>query len=114
MRKYIHSSCEIEDFVALSLEAVSVTPIARITGVCILIKDIRRRLPLELACARVYRVTLINLCTASIKPVNPIFRGTTLTAVECITLSCILCMPYKGSAPRAADAPRYARARWKF
>ena len=37
--------------------------------VYVLVKDIGRRLPLELACYRVNRVMLINLCTATIKPV---------------------------------------------
>ena len=37
--------------------------------VCVPIKDIGRRLPLEVACARVTRVTLFNLCVEMIKPV---------------------------------------------
>ena len=46
----MHYGCEIEDFVQHScLKAVCETPIARILlGVCVLIKDIGRRLPLGL------------------------------------------------------------------
>ena len=34
-------------------------------GLCVLIKDIGRRLPLELACTRINRVTLISLKNAT-------------------------------------------------
>ena len=50
----IHSSCEIEDFVETHLCKLVVcdTPIARITScLCVLIKDIGRRLPLQLQCS---------------------------------------------------------------
>ena len=61
-------SCEIEDFVETHLfaRAMCGTPIARVT-VCVLVEDIGRRLPLELACTRVDRVMVIHLDTA--KPV---------------------------------------------
>ena len=69
---YMYGSCEIEDFV----ETHPCMPCAilrsrEILGVVlgILVKDIGRRLPLELACIRVNRVMLINLRTETIKPV---------------------------------------------
>ena len=37
-----------------------------------------------------------------------------MTAVECISLSCIICKSGKGSAPRAADAARYVRAKEEY
>ena len=46
----IHSSCEIEYFVETHLCELCDTPIARITSCCVLIKDIGRRLPLQLQC----------------------------------------------------------------
>ena len=57
------------------LLAVCDTPIARITG-CVIIKDMGRLLPLELhnsvACTRVSRVMLINLCA---EPIKLVFEG---------------------------------------
>ena len=65
---------QIEDFVELIFAAVCDTPIARITA-CVF-KDTGRRHPLELqqqctlvACTRVNRVMLTNLCAETIKPV---------------------------------------------
>ena len=57
--------------------------------VCVLRKYVGWRLPLELACTKVNRVMLSNLCMEAIKPV---FEGGSiyLTAVECMTS--ILCM----------------------
>ena len=45
---------------------------------CALKKDIRRRrrLPLELACTRVNRVMLINLCTETTKPISHLYIRT--------------------------------------
>ena len=36
---------------------------------CVLVKDLGRQLPLELACTRVNRVVLINLCAETTKPI---------------------------------------------
>ena len=48
----IHSSCETEDFVETHLcKAVCDTAIARITGCGVVVKDIGRRLPLQLQCS---------------------------------------------------------------
>ena len=41
----------MEDFVETHIRNLCDTPIARITGCCVLIKDIGRRLPLELQCS---------------------------------------------------------------
>ena len=49
------------------------TPIARATGCMSSIRVCGRRLPLELACTRVNKLKLINLCTESVKTV---FDGT--------------------------------------
>ena len=46
----IHSSCEIEYFVETHICKLCDTAIARITG-CVFIKDIGRRLPLQLQCS---------------------------------------------------------------
>ena len=72
MKLKTHSSCEIEDFVETRiLQAVCDTPIARVTG-CVLIKDIGRRLLLELQCS-LYQGqqgdALVSLCAETIKPV---------------------------------------------
>ena len=49
--KILSSSCEIKDVIGTHIfHAVCDTPIARIVG-CVLIKDIGRRLPLELQCS---------------------------------------------------------------
>ena len=49
IKKEIHASCEIEDFVETHLCKLCVILRSRVLlGVCVLIKDIGRRLPLEL------------------------------------------------------------------
>ena len=47
--KFIHSSCKIEDFVEPHVCELCDTRISRIT-VCVVIKNIGRRLPLEPQC----------------------------------------------------------------
>ena len=70
----IHHSCGIEDFVETHLCKLCVKPIPITRNtVCVLNKDIDRRLPLELDCTSVNRVTLINLCTYT--TINFFFEG---------------------------------------
>ena len=47
----IHSSCEIEDFVETHLCKLCVILRSRVYELCVLIKDIGRRLPLQLQCS---------------------------------------------------------------
>ena len=52
MKTKMHSSCEIEDFVETHLCKLCVILRSRVSrGVCVLNKDIGRRLPLELQCS---------------------------------------------------------------
>ena len=52
LKKKIHSSCEIEDFVENHLCKLCVILRSRVLlGVCVLVKDIGRRLPLQLQCS---------------------------------------------------------------
>ena len=65
----MHSSCEFEDSSKLIFASCVFYSDRAYYCVYVLIKDIGRRLPLELACTRVIRAMLINLCTETIKPV---------------------------------------------
>ena len=50
-----HSSCEIEDFVETRICKLCVILRSRVFCVCVLIKDIGRRLPLELQQCSLYQ-----------------------------------------------------------
>ena len=68
----IHSSFEIEDFVETHTTCkLCVILRSRVLRVCVLIKDIGRRLPYNYSVAiMVNRVMLGSLCAETIKPVS--------------------------------------------
>ena len=68
----IHCSCEIEYFVEAHLCKLCVILRSRVLRMCVLIKDIGRRLPLQIQCSYQdqIRMMLGSLCAETIKPVS--------------------------------------------
>ena len=66
------------------------TPIARVTGCVPSLRYIDRRPPLELACTRISRVTLIDLCTETITPVFRVFLGGCYALVPYLSICLVL------------------------
>ena len=77
--------------------------------VCVLVEDIVRRLPLELACTRVNKVMFTNLCAEAIKS----FRGGDKNLTDPVEFTSLLRkhIPYKGSAWMPAYAGTHASGR---
>ena len=75
----MQSSCEFEDSSKLIFASCVFYSDRAYYCVYVLIKDIGRRLPLELACTRVIRVMLIDLSTETPKAV---FDGAKIYQVE--------------------------------